>query len=126
MALGSFQGAPSQTCIWQSLMEVGQLNAEEESWDIVTKFKEGGLVKEAKARAMNRLARIDAEMVDLALSANPPGDNDNDIVGRNDEKGITKSTKHGVASLLDGHSEMGLEEIDQNVTGSQKVHQESP
>src|SRR5450755_697549 len=125
MALGSFQGAPSQTRIWQSLMEVGQLNAEEESWDIVTKFKEGRLVKEAKARAMNRLARIDAEMVDLALSANPPGDNDNDIVGRNDEKGITKSTKHGVASLHDGHSEMGLEEIDQNVTGSEKVHQES-
>jgi hypothetical protein len=61
---------------------------------------------------MSRLARTDTEMVDLASSANPPEDNNNDNVARNEEKGTTKSTKHGVVSLLDGHSEMSLEEVD--------------
>jgi hypothetical protein len=73
----------------------------------------GRLVKEAKARAVSR----------LASSANSPEGNNNDNVARNEENGTTKS-EHGVASLLDGHSGMSLEEIDQNAAGSEKVHQE--
>lgn len=98
------------------------MNAEEESWDIVTLFEEGRLIREAKARAINRLARIDTEMVDLAPSANSSGDNNNDNVTMNEEKGTTKSTKHGVISLLDRHSELSLEKIDQNVAEGLLAH----
>lgn len=65
-------------------------------------------------------------MVNIALSTCPVGDSSNDNVTRHEEKGATEGTNHGVASLLDGCSNMSLELIHHHIAGSEEtVHLES-
>jgi hypothetical protein len=107
-------------------VEVRRLNVEEDSWEIIAPTEESRLVKEAKARFMNRLASSDTDSGDIASSANLPGDGSNDNVARNDEQGSTESTNHWVASPFGGASDMGLDDIDRNITVSEEeVHPES-
>jgi hypothetical protein len=69
------------------------LNAEEDIWDIVAPFEESRLVKEAKARFMNRSASSNKDIMDIASSANLPGDEGNDKFARNAEQGVTEMTR---------------------------------
>lgn len=102
------------------------MNVEEESWEIIAPIEESRLVKEAKARFMNRLASSEMASGNITSSTNSPGDGINDNTTSNDEHGTTESTNHGVASLLDGADDMSLEEIDRDGTVSEEeMHPES-
>jgi hypothetical protein len=71
--------------------------------------------------------------MDIASSANLPGDGSNDNFARNTGQGLTEMTRrrddemtsHGAASLLDEASNVSLEEIDLGITASHGVNRES-
>jgi len=66
------------------------LNAEEDTCDIVAPLEESGLVKEANARFMNWFASSNKDIMDIASSANLPGDRSNDDFARNTEQGVKR------------------------------------
>jgi hypothetical protein len=107
-------------------VEVRQLNADDESWDIVSPVEESRLIKRAKARFMSRLASSDAENEEGALSANVLRDAINENVAENSERCPAENSNHGIASLLDRVDDKPLEDVDQNATVSNyEAHSES-
>lgn len=104
------------------MVEVRQLNEEQDTWDIVTPFEESRLVKEVKARFMNQSANSNTGIIDIAPSANLPGDGSNSKLASNGEQGVTERTSKGAAPLLDEASDISLEEVGLGITTSHGCH----